>query len=331
MKKYDVIVIGGGPSAIIAGITGIKQSKDKSFLMIKEDEKGLVPCGIPYIFHDLGDVSKNEMGPKGFVDAGGEVLIDRVSSVDTKNKKVETDKGETYEYEKLVFATGSVPIEPKFIEGCGLDGVEYIRKRYDYIKDLKAKTDKAKKIIIIGGGFIGCEFADQLVKFKDKEISIVEMQEHCLFQAFSPDIAQQADEALENAGVKVYTNSKVKKVMDKIQNINRESFLKRFNIILKKMEFEFVDDIYKDNITEHKWRCLNCNKIFIENWRNMCRGYMCPICFPRVYVYSKGESPTYFDILILAEYKTASFSGSSVNIKSNQGVLFVVSASVPGL
>lgn len=215
MKKYDVIIIGGGPSAIISGITGIKQSKDKTFLMIKEDEKGLVPCGIPYIFHDLGDVSKNEMGPKGFINAGGEVLIDHVNIVDTKNKKIGTDKGKAYEYEKLVFATGSVPIEPKFIEGCGLKGVEYIRKRYDYIKDLKAKTDKAKKIIIIGGGFIGCEFADQLVKFKDKEISIVEMQEHCLFQAFSPDIAQQADEALKHAGVKVYTNSKVKKVINK--------------------------------------------------------------------------------------------------------------------
>ncbi len=215
MKKYDVIIIGGGPSAIISGITGIKQSKGKSFLMIKEDEKGLVPCGIPYIFHDLGDVSKNEMGPKPFVNAGGEVLIDHVNSVDTKNKKIETDKGDTYEYEKLVFATGSVPIEPKFIQGYDLEGVEYIKKRYDYIKNLKVKTDNAKKIIIIGGGFIGCEFADQLVKFKDKEISIVEMQEHCLYQAFSPDIAQQADEVLEHAGIKVYTNSKVKKIIGK--------------------------------------------------------------------------------------------------------------------
>jgi pyruvate/2-oxoglutarate dehydrogenase complex dihydrolipoamide dehydrogenase (E3) component len=39
------------------------------------------------------------------------------------------------------------------------------------------------------------------------------MQEHCLYQAFSPDIAQQADEVLEHAGIKVYINSKVKKII----------------------------------------------------------------------------------------------------------------------
>jgi len=78
MQEFDVIIIGGGPSGIITGITGKKQNPDKSFLMIKEDDKGLVPCGIPYVFHDLKGVKDNEMGPKGFINVGGEVLIDRV-------------------------------------------------------------------------------------------------------------------------------------------------------------------------------------------------------------------------------------------------------------
>ncbi|RLC57060.1 MAG: pyridine nucleotide-disulfide oxidoreductase, partial [Candidatus Cloacimonadota bacterium] len=45
MKNYDVIIIGGGPSGIITGVTGKKQNPEKSFLMIKKEEKGLVPCG----------------------------------------------------------------------------------------------------------------------------------------------------------------------------------------------------------------------------------------------------------------------------------------------
>ena len=42
MKKYDVIIIGAGPAGIITGVTAKKQNPDKSILMIREEEKGLV-------------------------------------------------------------------------------------------------------------------------------------------------------------------------------------------------------------------------------------------------------------------------------------------------
>ena len=51
MKQYDVIIIGGGPAAIVTGITIKKFFTGKTVLMIKEKSEGLVPCGIPYIFH----------------------------------------------------------------------------------------------------------------------------------------------------------------------------------------------------------------------------------------------------------------------------------------
>ena len=111
MKEYDVIIIGGGPSAIITGLTAKRQNPRKSFLMIKEEEKGLVPCGIPYVFHDLEDVSKNMMGPAPFVAAGGEVVVDKVIEVDFSEKLLRTAKGEQFSYDKLVFATGSIPLE----------------------------------------------------------------------------------------------------------------------------------------------------------------------------------------------------------------------------
>ncbi|MBN2830057.1 MAG: NAD(P)/FAD-dependent oxidoreductase, partial [Candidatus Cloacimonetes bacterium] len=117
MKYYDVIIIGGGPSAIITGVTAKKQNPEKTFLMIKEEEKGLVPCGIPYIFYDLGDVSKNMMGPAPFVAAGGEVLVDTVTDIILKEKQLTTASGEQFNYDKLVFATGSIPIIPTFIKG----------------------------------------------------------------------------------------------------------------------------------------------------------------------------------------------------------------------
>jgi NADPH-dependent 2,4-dienoyl-CoA reductase/sulfur reductase-like enzyme len=213
MKNYDVIIIGGGPSGIITGVTGKKQNPDKSFLMIKETEKGLVPCGIPYIFHDLEDVAQNAMGPAPFLAAGGEVLVDRVIKVDTAAKTVLTHTGKSFHFEKLVFATGSKPLIPTFIEGYELKGVEYIWKNYELVEALKAKSASAEHIVIIGGGFIGVEVAEQLAKYSTKTVSLVEMEEYCLYRAFSRDIAQQADAVLRQTRINLYTGNKVDKII----------------------------------------------------------------------------------------------------------------------
>jgi NADPH-dependent 2,4-dienoyl-CoA reductase/sulfur reductase-like enzyme len=215
MKQFDVIIIGGGPSAIITGVTGIKQNPEKSFLMIKEEDKGLVPCGIPYIFHDLGSVDKNMMGPAPFVAAGGEVLVDAVSEVSFADKKVTTVSGSAFTYDKLVFATGSIPVVPKFIKGYDLEGVEYIRKSYNYIQSLKEKTDAAQNIVIVGGGFIGVEVAEQLAKFKEKKVSLVEMQPNCLCAAFSEKLTAIADTTIRDQGIHLFTSTKVTEIIGK--------------------------------------------------------------------------------------------------------------------
>ncbi len=203
MKSYDVIIIGAGPSGIITGVTGRKENPDKSFLMIKEEEKGLVPCGIPYVFHDLESIDQNLMGPAPFVSAGGQVVVDPVKSIDLGGKTLKTQSGETYGWGKLIFATGSVPTVPRFIKGYDLQGIEYVKKSYTSIDGLVGKVKAAENIVVIGGGFIGAEMAEQLAKHPDKNITLVEMEEHCLNRAFSSDFAAMADTHLANAGVNV--------------------------------------------------------------------------------------------------------------------------------
>ncbi|MCP4151000.1 MAG: FAD-dependent oxidoreductase [bacterium] len=212
MRYYDVIIIGGGPSGVITGVTGLKQYPGKTFLLLKEEEKGLVPCGIPYIFHDLGDIDKNAMSPKPFIAAGGEVVIDSVTEVNLDTKTLDTANGSLFSYDKLVFATGSTPIVPSFIKGHQLEGVEYIKKSYQYMERLKEKTDTATDIVVIGGGFIGAEVAEQLAKFRKKNVSLVEMEKACLYRAFSEDVATKATDLLEKSGVHLYTDSKVEEI-----------------------------------------------------------------------------------------------------------------------
>ena len=213
MKTYDVIIIGAGPSGIVAGVTAKKQNPEKTMLIIKEEEKGLVPCGIPYVFHDLDNLEKNVMGPKPFIDLGGDVIVDPVVDVDVKGKVVTVKSGNSYEYDKLIFATGSIPIVPAFIPGCDLNGVEYVKKSYNYINELKKKTDRARHIVVVGGGFIGAEVAEQLALQPEKTITIIESKTYCFNKAFSVELSKIATEKLKETKINVLTSTLVKEVV----------------------------------------------------------------------------------------------------------------------
>jgi NADPH-dependent 2,4-dienoyl-CoA reductase/sulfur reductase-like enzyme len=215
MKKYDVIIIGAGPAGIVTGIIAKKQFPDKSILMIQENEKGLVPCGIPYVFHDLDSVSQNAMGPKGFIDLGGEVITDPVIDVDIKQKKLKTQSGEIVMFDKLVFATGSKEIIADFIPGFDLKNVFYIKKDFEYIENLIDTLKDKKNIVVVGGGFIGAEVAEQLAKNTDKKISLIEIEKFCFSKTISHDLSIIATEQLKKANVNVYTSTLVEKVIGK--------------------------------------------------------------------------------------------------------------------
>jgi len=212
MKKYDVIIIGGGPAGIITGVTAKKQNPEKSMLMFKEEEKGLVPCGIPYVFHMLDGVDKNVMGPKPFIDLGGEVITEKVSDVDVKSKIVKTKSGNEFAYEKLVFATGSKVIIPDFIPGHDLKNVFYIKKSYEYIKQIHEELKSKKNIVVIGGGFIGAEVAEQFALNPEKKVTLIESEKFCFSKAFSKELSQIATEALAGTAVNIKTSVRVEKV-----------------------------------------------------------------------------------------------------------------------
>jgi len=213
MKTYDVIIIGGGPAAIVTGVTVKKFFKDKSVLMIKEEADGLVPCGIPYIFHLLGnDAEKNKMGPKPFIDLGGEVLVDTAVKVDKDKKEVTLKSGVQFVYEKLVFATGSHPTVPDFIPGYELQNVFYIKKSYPYIRELALKMSGFKNIVIVGGGFIGAEVAEQLAA-SDANVTLIESEPLCFSKAFSPELSAIATDALSNTRVNIMTSTLVKEIL----------------------------------------------------------------------------------------------------------------------
>ena len=110
MEKADVIVIGGSAAGPVAAISCRRRYPEKKVILIRKEEQVLVPCGIPYIFGTVGSPEKNLIPDALLSNNGIELIKGEVVEVDRDKKNVSTASGDVFSYDKLVLATGSLPM-----------------------------------------------------------------------------------------------------------------------------------------------------------------------------------------------------------------------------
>jgi len=151
------------------------------------------------------------MPDKSLLDNNVDLIIGEVLKIKSKEKEVILKNEDAYSYDKLILALGSksqlIPIP-----GIEKEGVWLVKKDYEYLNKFREAVLKSKKIVIIGGGFIGIEFAEELGSIKDLNVSIVEMLDNCLITNFDKEFAVMAEEKIKDMGIKIYSGSKIKEI-----------------------------------------------------------------------------------------------------------------------
>lgn len=225
MKNTDVLVIGGSAAGMVAAVTGKNCWTEKSFILVKKQKDVMVPCGIPYIFGTLDSSQLNIMPVDNMLaKAGIESLVNKVVSIDKEAKIVTMKDGEQIKYDKLVIATGSTPVKPKWLKGANLDNVFVIPKDRTYLDVMKEKINTLKKVVVIGAGFIGVEFSDELMK-NGHEVTLIEKEKNILCTAFDEEIASRIASILTDRGVKILTGNGISEVTgtSKVKGVKLEN------------------------------------------------------------------------------------------------------------
>ncbi|GFO71029.1 nitrite reductase (NADH) large subunit [Bathymodiolus japonicus methanotrophic gill symbiont] len=143
-----------------------------------------------------------------------------VTKVDRVNQQVVTDDGIKANYDRLIMATGSLPVILD-IPGKDLDGVISFRDINDVNVMLEtAKTHK--KAIVIGGGLLGLEAANGLM-IQGMDVSVVHRSNTLMSQQLDQNAAELMRSELEQKGMHFLMNHHTKALLGD-QRVEKISF-----------------------------------------------------------------------------------------------------------
>jgi len=206
MEKRDVVIIGGGPAGRTIVHMLHHSGQDMSVTLIKDEKINVNRCAVPYGIPDQKPLEKFQISNTLVTDFGAELLIDRVTEIDTHNKRVVTANGSAYEYTHLVLSTGSRPLVPP-IPGVESETITPVRS-VDDLSLLRRVAATGKRAVVVGGGYIGIEVA-VVLRQMGLDVTVVEMLPSILMATTEPEFIQLVNDELEAKGIRLLTAEKV--------------------------------------------------------------------------------------------------------------------------
>ncbi|WP_434311077.1 FAD-dependent oxidoreductase [Hominifimenecus sp. rT4P-3] len=212
-----VLIIGGVAAGTKTAAKLKREHRDYEVtILTKGEDISYAGCGLPYyvgdVIHDRAELIVNT--PESFSNLTGVVVKNRteVTALDREKKTVlakdlATGEETEYAYDKLVIAVGADPVKPP-LPGLDLEGVYFMRTPADAITLRDAvEAGKVKRVVIVGGGFIGLELAENL-QAQGAKVSIIDMAPQVL-PGFDPELAEYVENHLADRGIMAFTGTKL--------------------------------------------------------------------------------------------------------------------------
>ena len=200
--RFDVVIVGAGHGGAQVAVMLRTQKFLGSIAIIGEEPE--LPYERPPLskeyFAGEKEFERIQLRPAKYWDERDVTMLlgKRVVSVDAVGHTVTTDSGETIGYGKLVWATGGHPrMLP--IPGGDLPGVQGVRTRAD-ADAMKAASETAEKIVVIGGGYIGLEAAAVLTK-AGKKVVLLEALDRVLARVAGVELSRFYEKEHREHGV----------------------------------------------------------------------------------------------------------------------------------
>ncbi len=212
MAKDRLVVIGGDAAGMSAASKVRREDPDREIVVFERSpHTSYSACGMPYLIAGMVERAEELIArtPEKFrekynIDAR---VGHEVTAIDPAGGRVRVrrreDGAESWEgYGELLIATGAHPFCPEFpgSDGAGIFGLSTLRSGIRIQEFLAA--EKPKRAVVVGGGYIGLEMAEALVR-RGMDVSLVQRGEQVM-ETLDPDMGSLVSDALREIGVSLY-------------------------------------------------------------------------------------------------------------------------------
>ncbi len=225
MIKQRIVIIGNGMVGhrFIEELVNSEKSADFEVITFCEEPRYAYDRVHLSSFFSGSTAQDLSIVDDGFYEDNGVTihLGDKAISIDRKTKSVQSEKGQTIQYDKLILATGSYPFVPP-VPGHDREGC-FVYRTIEDLEAISKAGSTAKTGTVVGGGLLGLEAA-KAIKDLGLETHVVE---------FAPRLmAVQVDEGggavlrskIEELGVKVHSSKNTINITDGESAIHRMEF-----------------------------------------------------------------------------------------------------------
>jgi len=137
-------------------------------------------------------------------------LNSKVQRINTTKKEVVCESNETYKYDKLLIATGSVPFVPP------INGIQKHKNVYTFlniksVQNIQKVVNKNSDVVIIGAGLIGLKAAEALAE-QVKSVKVCDMADRVMASVLDKNTASIIQSHIEKHNVTFYLSNTAKEV-----------------------------------------------------------------------------------------------------------------------